>query len=652
MSVTKLIPACKNYLWGGERLYRYGKSRACSPLAETWELSVHPDGVSQTEDGTPLTELLTPAVCGTGCPTPPDFPMLVKLIDAQKPLSVQVHPDDGYARAHEGGLGKSEAWYIVEAAEGAGIYLGFSRDVTREEFERAIGDNTLTDLMNFVPVQPGDCYFIPAGTLHAIGAGCLVCEVQQSSNLTYRVFDYGRLDANGRPRPLHIAQALAVTDLQRFEPRRLALAVGGGERLALHRCFTLTRYTVRGELLLAGDPATLRSFTCVAGQGSAAQSGAGEKAVPQTDPDEKAAVTQTDPDEKTAVTQTDSAEKISVRAGDTLLLPAGEPVSFAGDMTLLCAEVRRYFVGIDLGGTFIKGGVADDLGNLLVSDKTPTGAEGGADAVARNIAALATGLLSSVGLSPADAAGLGIGVPGMIDSEAGTVVYSNNLRWENFPIAQKVAALTGIPVRIANDANVAALGEARFGSGASYRSTVLLTLGTGVGGGVVLDGRLFEGNRSAGAELGHSVIVAGGEPCTCGRRGCLEAYASATALIRETRRAMREHPESAMWEIGSTDRADGATAFRYADRDETARRVVDRYIDMLGVGLCNIANEFRPEAILLGGGICAEGERLIAPLQKIVDRDRFGGERGPAVRVATAALGNRAGILGAAALFL
>ena len=261
--------------------------------------------------------------------------------------------------------------------------------------------------------------------------------------------------------------------------------------------------------------------------------------------------------------------------------------------------------------------------------------------------------MERLSLTASDLVGIGMGVPGMIDGANGMVVYSNNLGWEHFSIGSAVQSLTGLPVKIANDANVAALGEAKFGCGKELSTTCMLTLGTGVGGGIVIDGKLFEGNRSAGAELGHSVIVADGEPCTCGRRGCLEAYASATALIRDTRRAMEAHPESALWKLApTTDAVDGKTAFACAATDPVAKSVVDRYIRMLGTGIVNLANEFRPEAVILGGGVCAEGDALIVPLQAFLDREIFAGDKGPSVKILTATLGNSAGILGAAALWM
>jgi glucokinase len=180
----------------------------------------------------------------------------------------------------------------------------------------------------------------------------------------------------------------------------------------------------------------------------------------------------------------------------------------------------------------------------------------------------------------------------------------------------------------------------------------MFTLGTGVGGGIIIDGKLFEGNRSAGAEIGHSVIVAGGEACTCGRKGCLEAYASATALIRDTKRAMEAHKDSKMWEIGSLDKVTGKVAFDYKDTDPYAKAVVDNYIEKLACGITNMANIFRPQTVLLGGGVCAQGEVFTKPLQAILDKDIFAVELGPKVTIGIAELGNSAGLLGAAALLM
>ena len=315
--------------------------------------------------------------------------------------------------------------------------------------------------------------------------------------------------------------------------------------------------------------------------------------------------------------------------------------------------MAKYYIGIDLGGTFIKGGIVNENGEILASDKVPTEVEKGDVGVASNIVRLARMLLGDQGLTVADVEGLGIGSPGMIDSAEGNVVYANNLGWENFRICDEISnQLDGIKVKIGNDANVAALGEVKFGAARNYKSAIMITLGTGVGGGIVVDGKLVEGNMGAGAELGHIVIVKGGEQCSCGRKGCFEAYSSATALIRDTKRAMQAHPDSKMWEIGDIESVSGKTVFDYAPVDAYAKEVLDSYIEHLACGLINYANIFRPEVILLGGGVCAQGDNLIKPLQAIMDREIYAGDKGPRVPILIAELENSAGLLGAAALLM
>lgn len=225
MKPFRLIAPCKDYLWGGNKLREYGKISDKDIIAESWELSCHPDGVSIIADGDyagrPLTEFLHdhPEALGKNCGRFDRFPVLVKLIDAHDDLSVQVHPDDEYALAHEGEYGKTELWYVVEAEPDAELLYGFREDISKEEFRRAIEENTLLDKVNRVPVRQGDVFFIEAGTLHAIGKGLLIAEIQQNSNTTYRVYDYGRIGADGKPRELHVEKALEVTDLTPAKPQ-------------------------------------------------------------------------------------------------------------------------------------------------------------------------------------------------------------------------------------------------------------------------------------------------------------------------------------------------------------------------------------------------------------------------------------------------
>ena len=225
-----LIPAYQDYLWGGERLKKeYGKKTDCTPLAESWECSTHPDGPSIIGSGAFAGCILRdviqdhPEILGTHPVTKGELPVLVKLIDAARDLSVQVHPDDDYAKRYENGsLGKSEMWYVLSAEEGARLIYGFTENVTKEE---ALEDGTILKHLRSVPVHANDVFFIKAGAVHAIGAGIVVAEIQESSNLTYRIYDYGRTDKDGNPRPLHIAKALDVMDLHSSEEPRQPIRV-------------------------------------------------------------------------------------------------------------------------------------------------------------------------------------------------------------------------------------------------------------------------------------------------------------------------------------------------------------------------------------------------------------------------------------------
>ncbi len=313
----------------------------------------------------------------------------------------------------------------------------------------------------------------------------------------------------------------------------------------------------------------------------------------------------------------------------------------------------NYYAGIDLGGTFIKCGLVDETGRIVCKDKIPTGKERPYREIAADMVKLILSLTERGGIEKDAVKAVGIGSPGTIDSENGVIVYSNNISWKNIPLCRELREATGLPVFITNDANAAALGEHFSGAGKKYSSTIFVTLGTGVGGGIILDGKLFEGNRSAGAEIGHEVIRFGGEKCTCGRRGCFEAYASATALIAQTKRAMLKNRNSALWQIcgDSIDKVDGKTAFDgMRAGDKCGERVVKRYIGYLAEGIANLANVFRPEAILLGGGVCAEGNNLLKPLRRKVNRLIFGGTDYAPVQMAIAVLGNDAGLVGAARL--
>lgn len=274
----KLRAACKDYIWGGTRLRsEYHQQSSAEKIAESWMLSSHPDGPSTIVNGEyagmTLPEYFQKAgrgAFGSDCDRFPDFPVLVKLIDAKDRLSIQVHPDDAYARAHGGRFGKTEMWYIIDCEPGASLYYGFDHAIPKEEFRRRIENNTLEEVLNRAEVRRGDVFFISAGTLHAIGAGILIAEIQQSSNLTYRIYDYGRPGKDGKPRELHIPQALDVTRLT--PPARPARPQGKRERLQgcsrtlLASCDVFTVYEMKiTEATMNADAASFHSLICLDG---------------------------------------------------------------------------------------------------------------------------------------------------------------------------------------------------------------------------------------------------------------------------------------------------------------------------------------------------------------------------------------------------
>ncbi len=306
------------------------------------------------------------------------------------------------------------------------------------------------------------------------------------------------------------------------------------------------------------------------------------------------------------------------------------------------------YLGVDLGGTNIKAALVTENGETVKEASTPTNLPRTAEAVCDDIAALCLQLAEGE-----QVAAVGVGCPGTVDD--GVVLYSNNLDWHDFAMADYLKAKIGLPVFVGNDANVAALGEALAGCGRNAESTVVVTLGTGVGAGVVLGGKLLTGYTGAASEAGHMVILDTPDAprCTCGRPGCFEALASATALIRMTREARHAHPESALNTIAPAEAdVNGRTAFDAAAQgDMAAQTVVDSYIHYLAVGVANLINIFFPEVIGLSGGVANQGENLLKPLCAAVEPMTFGHSFAKKhTCITTCTLGYRAGVIGAALL--
>ena len=312
-----------------------------------------------------------------------------------------------------------------------------------------------------------------------------------------------------------------------------------------------------------------------------------------------------------------------------------------------------YRAGIDLGGTNIKAGIVDENQKILVEDSVPTRVERPYQEIIKDMADLVKNLLNKIHATDAELSSVGVGSPGTVDAANGVVLYSNNFDWDNVPLAAELGKYFTCPIKVSNDANCAALGEVKAGAARELKNAILITLGTGVGGGVIIDGQVFEGAHAGGAELGHTSLIFGGELCTCGRRGCVEAYVSATGLIREAKRAAEKDPQSVMNELCKRDLSNmnGKIPFDAAEqKDPAGMKVVNDYITYLGESIANYVNIFRPDVILLSGGVCNQKEKLTEPLTEYIKTKCFGGEKAFIPEVRCAILGNSAGIIGAANL--
>ena len=312
-----------------------------------------------------------------------------------------------------------------------------------------------------------------------------------------------------------------------------------------------------------------------------------------------------------------------------------------------------YRLGIDLGGTNIVAGVVDENKKIIATAKVKTNCPRPAEEIVDDIAKVALDAIKKAGLTVDDIDGFGIGSPGSIEPNTGVVIYSNNLGFFDLPLGEMLKERIGKEFCVDNDANAAAYGEFIAGAGKGTNNFVAITLGTGVGGGVIIDGKIFAGSNGAGAELGHTVIQMNGEPCSCGRNGCWEAYASATALIRQTCQAMLRYPDSLMWKLcdGSLDNISGLTAFNaMRSGDMAGKMVVDQYIRYIAVGIANVINIFQPDVICIGGGVSKEGETLTNPIKEFVQGENYARNIATKTIIKTADLGNDAGIIGAAYL--
>lgn len=547
--------------------------------SETWLVSAHPNGdtiISTGElKGKRLSEVYK------------DFPLLVKIIEANDDLSIQVHPDDDYAKKHENTRGKTECWYVLEAKEGASLVIGHNAN-SKEELVEAVENGEWNSLLREVMVKKGDFFQIEPGTIHAIKGGVKLLEIQQSSDITYRLYDYDRLE-NGKKRELHIQKCID-TIVCPYEEQIVNVS---GDELVSCDFYTVEKISIHEKQVLKSkrQPAIV---CCVEGSGT--------------------------------------AEGEEIKEGDSFIIPEFCEAVLTGDMKVLLSYEKRenVKVGIDLGGTNIAVGLVDKHGRIIDKMSLITKSERGINAICNDIASMCTQLTERHNLYKKDIASVGIGCPGTIDAERGYVIYSNNIRMDNVPLKDILEEKLKVKVLVENDANAAAYGE-YFVNFKNTKSFVLVTLGTGVGSGLVLDGKIYRGFNGAGFECGHMIIHPNGKKCTCGNKGCLEAYASASAL-------------------GKRGNDTCKNIFRLAkEGNSECKKMVDEYITDLSIGIGNIINIIQPEVIAIGGGVSNEGDALLLPVKDMVEKYDFN-KHLRKTKLVIANLKNDAGIIGAAML--
>lgn len=313
-----------------------------------------------------------------------------------------------------------------------------------------------------------------------------------------------------------------------------------------------------------------------------------------------------------------------------------------------------YYIGVDVGGMSIKIGIVDKNGKIVKSSTFTTSKDDSQEVHAILIGENVNKLIDESGIDKSEIKGVGIGVPGGVKPSEGLATYVPNIPWVGLELSKIVSGVTGLPVKLGNDADVATLGEVYFGVAKNYSDVVMITIGTGVGGGIVIDKKLYQGSLGMVAELGHVTLKSGGLKCGCGRCGCLEQYASASALIRITKEKMLQNKQSDMWKFvdGDIEKVNGITSFACAKNgDQAANEVVDEFVANVSEGLMNFMNIFRPQAVIIGGGVSKEGKYLTDKIKAYCEKFNYGYPSAPVADVLVAGLGNDAGIVGAASLF-
>lgn len=605
-----LSPVCKERIWGGTALQRFGYTFASDCIGEAWAVSA----LSGSENivangeyaGITLGRLWREHPELFGNPSSSEFPLLIKLIDARDDLSIQVHPDDAQAQQLEGQpYGKTECWYVLDCAPDASMIFGHTAK-TREELQRMIANGEWETLLQRRKIQQGDFLFVPSGTVHALCKGTIVLEVQQSSDTTYRMYDYDRVDAQGQTRPLHLEKGLQVTNVPHYEVtyQRKTIHHPGAtqEILTSNPLFTLSRWEIHGEAHL-GTFSPYALITVVDGAGKLV-----------------------------------CGEHVSeVAAGNSLLIPCGcAEISLQGDLTLFLTvpgagqdSSERYRIGVDIGGTNMRAAVVNQSGEIVHKVVMKTFADQGPDFVINNLITMLRQLVQAYPITH-----IGLACPGPLDASAGVILSPPNLPgWDEIKLKDRLAEVFAVPVTLDNDANAAALGEALFGAGQGKRSVFYVTVSTGIGGGFVYNRSIVQGAHFCAGEVGNMIIQPDGPAHPMLNRGSWETLASGTAL---TRLARALDPAKTLFQLEQ-------------EGNPQAREAVEQFIGQLATGIANLVHILDPDTIILGGGVMSAREFFWERLLQAVNDRLYPQLRGK-IDLQVARLQDDAGIIGAAFL--
>ena len=602
----KIKPTFNQSIWAGTKLkYRYHKGTELESLSDSIEFSLD-DSSMPSVQGDEKTVLLKDYIksnkLGKNLENK-DVNLFVRIIDAGENMPVEVSPSDEYAIIHHNKLGDNKLWYILDTDEDACIYLGFNNDYTREQIEEAIKDGSILNCLNKVQVRVGDYYKVPSGIFYAIGKGITLYEVSQGVDTSYRLYDYDRLDPL-----LNLEEGLNVLNYNQYvvntDIDRKAKVLYAG------KYFEVIKYNIFDKYNLRFNEGSFSLVTITRGQLS--------------------------------------IDTVEFKRGDSFLVDPSSYLHLEGKGELLITRFADYGIGLDVGGTSIKGAIIDDAANKIAECKTPTESELGEAVIVGHMKECFLGLIKNSNFPRNYFTKLGVGFPGHIDTVNGIVKFSNNLGLTNSPIAELLGKELGIEVIIDNDANCAALGEYYYTDKRKYHDMFLVTLGTGVGGGAIIDGKLFKGGQGSISEVGHMKVKSDSFKCTCGQYGCFEALLSLKRLKLDVDQ-LRANPETHLAELISDDDKP-LKIFQLDETNEAAKEYVKKYQNNLLLGLVNICNLFQPEVIVIGGGVSYVISKYIPLLERKMNAYKYSGFDAPKVRLVHATLGNEAGAYGAAAL--